>query len=770
MEAERSLEEAGGRLGQLEQRIRDGRREIVRIEASRVALREELERFKVKLEDVVRRQRVSEGDEARVVARLKALEELFDKDIDFSQAGSLLMKEAGRLDGIRGMLLQHLTIDPEWEKALESLLGPWLFAVLVESSKDAMAAVSHLKTDEAGFALFLPLDEFRSGAIASGAGVVASDAKQPENIPGALHAMEAVGFDPSLAGLVEHFLGDVFLCSTLEQAVSLSERHDHLTFLTAEGEMVSPRRIIKGGKKAASPFHLLTKRREMDKLQVELESFEKTHVKNQAEHESALAALEKLEADLNAIAQEMEEANRSIHRAELDQKEATLRGEEARERISRLSGRLAENDEARSEVAERLAALRAEDAALQESLEGLAPVLEALDGELREGKQLLDEREKALKELYQLRASLQERIRHLAERAEEVRLSLEEMPADSSVVEQEMAEDRAGHERLIAIIERLRARGEQISEAWTARRASHEAELAALEEGIESGRLEMEACEARVEELRELVHNRDLVAVQMKSRVDMLAQKLLDEHKISIESALEQYVSDQPVDQMQEKAEALQRRRESMGQVNLLAVEEHQAAQERYQFLTEQVDDLRQSKGALNKVIRAIDSEIMTIFRETFDEVNLHFQELFARLFPGGRAELVLTDPDDLLNTGVEVEAQPPGKRLKKMSLLSGGETSLTSLAFLFAIFKTRPSPFYFLDEVEAALDDMNLHRFLRMLMEFKEDSQLIIITHQKRTMEIADILYGVSMQADGVSRVISQRFEDDKTEDAVPA
>ncbi len=199
-----------------------------------------------------------------------------------------------------------------------------------------------------------------------------------------------------------------------------------------------------------------------------------------------------------------------------------------------------------------------------------------------------------------------------------------------------------------------------------------------------------------------------------------------------------------------------------MGQVNPLAMEEYRTLKERYDFLQAQVEDLKESRAALNKVIKEIDREIMKIFRETFEQTNLHFQELFAWLFPHGRAELVLTDPDDLLNTGVEVEAQPLGKRLKKLSLLSGGETALISLAFLFAIFKTRPSPFYFLDEVEAALDDVNLHRFLRMLQEFKKDSQLIVITHQKRTMEIADILYGVSMQADGVSQLISQRFEDE--------
>jgi chromosome segregation protein len=212
---------------------------------------------------------------------------------------------------------------------------------------------------------------------------------------------------------------------------------------------------------------------------------------------------------------------------------------------------------------------------------------------------------------------------------------------------------------------------------------------------------------------------------------------------------------------MKARLEGLERRREMMGQVNLRAVEEYQALKERHDFLLAQVEDLRESKASLLKVVRAIDREIINIFRQTFEEVNGHFQEFFEKLFPQGRAELVLSDPTDLLNTGVEIEAQPKGKRLKKLTLLSGGETALISLAFLFAIFKTRPSPFYFLDEVEAALDDVNLHRFLNLLKELRKDSQLVVITHQKRTMEIAEVIYGVSMQASGISRVVSQKLEE---------
>ena len=198
-----------------------------------------------------------------------------------------------------------------------------------------------------------------------------------------------------------------------------------------------------------------------------------------------------------------------------------------------------------------------------------------------------------------------------------------------------------------------------------------------------------------------------------------------------------------------------------MGPINPLALEEHRALHERHEFLAAQLDDVRNSRRELQRVIRAIDREIVTVFSAAFADVAEYFAELFAMLFPGGAGRLILLDPDDLLNTGIEIEARPSGKNVRRLSLLSGGERSLTALAFLFAVFRARPSPFYLLDEVEAALDDVNLHRFIDLVHEFRDEAQLFIVTHQKRTMEAADVLYGVSMPPGGSTRVISQRVSE---------
>jgi chromosome segregation protein len=202
----------------------------------------------------------------------------------------------------------------------------------------------------------------------------------------------------------------------------------------------------------------------------------------------------------------------------------------------------------------------------------------------------------------------------------------------------------------------------------------------------------------------------------------------------------------------------LERELRLMGPINPLAVEEYRELSERHEFLMDQLDDVKSTRRELTRVIHAVEEEIRGVFAAAYADVAENFVRLFDTLFPGGRGRLTLTDPENLLDTGVEVEARPSGKNVKKLSLLSGGERSLTALAFLFAVFRSRPSPFYVLDEVEAALDDVNLHRFLDLVAEFRREAQLLIVSHQKRTMEAADCLYGVTMQSAGSSRVISER------------
>lgn len=236
---------------------------------------------------------------------------------------------------------------------------------------------------------------------------------------------------------------------------------------------------------------------------------------------------------------------------------------------------------------------------------------------------------------------------------------------------------------------------------------------------------------------------------------------LREGHATDPGEAVEALGEDDTVDSVQKRSDLVGRRLALLGRVNLVAGDEYRELKERHEFLQREIDDVKAARRDLQQVVREVDRKVVEIFESAFSDVAAEFESLFTQLFPGGEGKLSLTDPDDLLTSGIEIEARPGRKRVKRLSLLSGGERALTALGFLFAIFRARPSPFYLLDEVEAALDDINLHRFLELIRGFAGTSQVILVTHQKRTMEAADVLYGISMGKDGASRVIAQRVAD---------
>ncbi len=265
--------------------------------------------------------------------------------------------------------------------------------------------------------------------------------------------------------------------------------------------------------------------------------------------------------------------------------------------------------------------------------------------------------------------------------------------------------------------------------------------------------------EHELEEVRERLRRAEIEETELKLRIENTVETMRRDLDVDPAAALEAECPD-----LEEgvapaaRARELERELRLMGPINPLALEEYEALQERHEFVQGQLDDVKSSRRELAKVIRAIDEEIVHVFAAAYADVSQNFEQLFATLFPGGEGRLKLTDPDSLLETGVEVEAKPSGKNVRKLSLLSGGERSLTALAFLFAVFRSRPSPFYVMDEVEAALDDVNLHRFLDLVHEFRQEAQLLIVSHQKRTMEAADCLYGITMQPGGSSRAVSEK------------
>ncbi|MDN5790990.1 MAG: AAA family ATPase, partial [Micrococcales bacterium] len=331
--------------------------------------------------------------------------------------------------------------------------------------------------------------------------------------------------------------------------------------------------------------------------------------------------------------------------------------------------------------------------------------------------------------------------------------------------------------RSTELAERARAAGEQ-------ERNDREAELAVV-------RRDVATLQNELRDLTDTVHRDEVARAQQRLRIEQLETRAIEDLGISPDALVEEFGPHQlvpgvpdpdagpdtnpdtspdtnrpvPMPFVRGAQEKRLRRAErqlgSLGRINPLALEEFSALEERHQFLTEQLEDLKTSKRDLLDIVKEVDARVERVFAEAFEDTAVQFERVFQRLFPGGEGRLVLTDPSNMLTTGLEVEARPPGKKIKRLSLLSGGERSLVAVALLVSIFKARPSPFYVLDEVEAALDDANLGRLLTLFEELRDSSQLIVITHQKTTMEVADALYGVSMRGDGVTTVVSQRLRD---------
>jgi chromosome segregation protein len=323
----------------------------------------------------------------------------------------------------------------------------------------------------------------------------------------------------------------------------------------------------------------------------------------------------------------------------------------------------------------------------------------------------------------------------------------------------ELDAKQAALDHLAALVtDRLALVETELGQLRERRRLQSEAQRAAAAR-LDDLRHQRADAERRLEETRERSRRAELDEAEVKLRLEAAVEALRRDLEVEPEAAM----AAEPPELTEgatpaARARELERELRLMGPINPLALEEFDSLQERHTFLQEQLDDVKSSRRDLSKVIRAIDAEIVDVFAGAFADVSQNFESLFQTLFPGGQGRLRLTTPDDLLETGIEVEAKPSGKNVRKLSLLSGGERSLTALAFLFAVFRSRPSPFYVMDEVEAALDDVNLHRFLDLVHEFRQEAQLLIVSHQKRTMEAADVLYGVTMQPGGSSKVVSER------------
>ncbi|HEY8978821.1 MAG TPA: chromosome segregation protein SMC, partial [Streptomyces sp.] len=714
-------------------------------------------------------------------AATKARHEALSLGLRRKDGTGILLAAKDRLTGVLGPAAELLTIRPGYEVALAAAFGAAADALAVKGPSAAAEAIGLLRKQDGGRATFL----LTGGEVPRGAGLcsmcgyrrvgaTSHNAPAPAELSS---ATEFVRAPSDLLPAIHHLLHNTVVVDTLDTAEQLIRTHPHLTAVTTEGDLLSAH-FAHGGSAAAPSF--LEVQASVDEAAAELEELEVECQELAAQQDAArerratcAAALEDLTDRQRAATKEKSTVAQQLGRLAGQARGAAGEAERATAAAARAQDALEKALEEVEILAERLAV--AEESPVEEEPDTSTRDRLAADG--------ANARQTEMEARLQARTH-EERVKALAGRADSLDRAARAERDARSRAEQRQRRLKYEAEVAAAVAEgarRLLAHVEESVRAAEAERAEAEAEKAAREQELAAERAVGRDLKAELDKLTDSVHKGEVLGAEKRMRIEQVETKALEELGVEPEGLVTEYgphqlvppsppaegeepeEEPQPVPfvraEQEKRLKAAERAYQQLGKVNPLALEEFAALEERHKFLSEQLEDLKKTRTDLLQVVKEVDERVEQVFSEAYRDTAREFEGVFGRLFPGGEGRLILTDPDNMLTTGVDVEARPPGKKVKRLSLLSGGERSLTAVALLVSIFKARPSPFYVMDEVEAALDDTNLQRLIRIMQELQESSQLIVITHQKRTMEVADALYGVSMQGDGVSKVISQRL-----------
>jgi chromosome segregation protein len=715
-----------------------------------------LDEIKAQLGELVDQERASDRERNALESKLEAMHLT-----SASRDGAAALLRDPRGINILGSIASLIEIDAGWEGAAAAALGALADAVVLQDLSAAVTALTTLRSENLGQADFL---------------VLRPDTKHNATpIPSGLTAITEHVRSSQIHDLLQELLSATVVADSAHEAASIIGSHPNLTVVTREGDVFTQSRARGGSKSSSSLIEIHALIEELgrkisdinhvcQRLRFEISTTETLVMQRQSEFDVALSKLNESDARIAALTEQLAVAGQHA--------------KSARAEVERLNVAIVEAESAKSRDERELAIA-------QEQIHHLGDVEEPSHAHAEELRaEVSIARTTEVEARLSVRTS-EERVESLAARAK----ALE----DAAKAEREASEHAISRRQ-------ARARGAVVSAAIA--EAAYEAlihiERSIAKAATERGRLE-EARSARegetltvrarvrelagdLEQLTSSVHRDEIARAEQRMRIEQLELKAVEELGVDVATLVSEYSPENDVptfietdegevvagdlvpyrrEQQERRLITTERSLALLGKINPLALEEYTALEERLRYLAEQLEDLKRTKKDLLDIIKEVDERVQQIFMDAFEDTARHFEDIFARLFPGGDGRLILTNPDDLTTTGVDVEARPPGKRIKRLSLLSGGEKSLTAVALLVAIFKARPSPFYVLDEVEAALDDVNLGRLLGIFEELRETSQLIVITHQKRTMEIADALYGVTMRGDGVTEVISQRLRD---------
>ena len=693
---------------------------------------------------------------SQILARKKTIEEMEANYEGYNHAVKFIMRS--QIGGLHGTVAELIKVPKGYEIAIETALGGNIQNIVCKDDKSAEKAINLLKEEGAGRLTFLPVESIKPEKLERAEGI-----KKAGGFLG--FATDLVGTDKDYHGVLEYLLGKVLVMEDMASAVTLSKSYRGFRFVTLEGEFINAGGAITGGRHQNKTANLLERKAEIERLSEDLEELEKSKLRAEEARNSLIREREELlniisqaegdlrikemarltkEGDIKAIKDQIFDFER---RKNLRINELSDMEKEMKNSLEISEGLLNEAREAgrkAREYEEKIEKLLVEERDLKEKLEKFNESLikDRMDMSSRSSEkegidQLLQLIEKTISDLRQEKEKKEGLLTVYREEKEKIILGTGE--TDNPLKSQE-AEKQSVEAKLLD----LKAEKNQIFEKLS-RVSKEKEELDKRLEVLAASRMDMEIKQGKNETL-----------------LDTYKEKLWEEFEVSYVQALEWRKEDFVFSHALKENREIKNQMRDLGEVNVGAIMEYREVKERYDFLTEQREDILKATEDLIKIIKDTDKIIKARFKESFDNVAENFQGFFKELFDGGNAQLVLEDPENPLESEIDIVAQPPGKKLSNISLLSGGEKTLTAIALMFAVLKTKPTPFCILDEVEAALDESNINRFIKSLKGFEGSIQFALVTHQKATMEHADTLYGVTMAEQGVSKIISLKLGDE--------
>jgi len=756
--------EAKRRGAELSAQLKDERKAFSEAKTQADELRNVISGYKIRVDGRESRLKKLEEERTALTIELSSVKSRFNMLSDmqrdyegYSRAVKTVMREGGRgiLKGVYGPVANLVKAEDRFSLAIETALGGSMQSIVVDTQEQGRAAIELLKRQDAGRATFLPIATIRGGELK----------RRPEGERGYLGtAFELASFDTKFENIFSNLLSRTIVAETLADAVAMSRKFDHqLRIVTLDGQLINPGGSMSGGS-AAKNTGILSRANEIKALGAKLKDLESRGADCAEKLAEADRELASAKFELQTAEFELAEKTESLRKCESGISGTEIMLREAEKVLEALAA-AEKTEEQRREENEK----RAESA--QSDIERLKLQIDAADRELQVLAADSEEQENMGRELSLKLSTIAEKRSSLISESDTTENAIEQLKELYSDLLSDGDARCKAIEELSAEKERLSIRAAELGESLEETRKASDGIRSKLFE-LNSRRLEIEGKRTRSEKEaqdknRELLDIERLCASieQKKISVEMeekqIIDKLWDNYELSRTAANQLRRPLEDFAASQKRISSLKRDISSLGTPNLGAIDEYERVSERYNFLTEQRDDVEKAKKELEVIISDITGEMKEIFRREFDIIDQSFRETFLELFGGGRAALVLEDESDILNCGIEIKVQPPGKALTNLSLLSGGETAFVAIALYFAIMKVRPAPFCVMDEIEAALDEANVDRFAVYMRKLTDKTQFIVITHRRGTMEEADMLYGVTMQEKGVSRVISIDLEE---------